>query len=80
MIRQVQTKEASPIMNFVPNYKCEFCYMSHNSYFLKWDVFYGQFLSKLSLRIQLLDYWSFIFIWNIDNENVKGDTGHEMVN
>ena len=51
-----QTKEASPIMHFVPNYKCEFCYMSHNSNFLKLDVCYGQFLSKLSLMIQLLDY------------------------
>ena len=80
MIMQVQTKEASPIKNFVPNYECEFCYMTHNWNFLKLDVSYGQFLSKLSLRIQLLDYWSFIFIWNIDNENVKGYTGHEMVN
>ena len=78
MIMQVQTKEACPVINFVLNYECEFCYMSHNSNFLKRDVCYGQFLSKLSLRIQLLDYWSFIFIWNIDNENVKGDTALAM--
>ena len=80
MIMQVQAKEACPVINFVPNYECEFCYTGHNSKFPKWDFCYGQFLSKLSLRIQLLDYWSFIFVWNIDNENVKGDTGHEMVN
>ena len=80
MIMQVQAKEACPVINFVSNYECEFCYMSHNSNFLKLDVCYGQFLSKLSLRIQLLDYWSFIFIWNIDNENIKGETGHDMVN